>query len=167
MLRADAGRQPHLNPEIFSIHGMKLSRNFKRILVAGAVVLASGAIFLYNSTDIANQAIVYQLQAFGAAVYEYQAAHGQWPQGAADLATTSLPARSRYWQEELRSGRVVVAWPQNWPPRPQDNGRYILAYFTGGLISGCGRNWVLWGDRRTAYLPRDQLTAALKAAKSR
>ncbi len=146
---------------------MKLSRNFKRILVAGAVVLPLGAIFLYNATHIANKTIGFQLQAFGTAVYEYQAAHGRWPQGAADLAQTSLPVRLRYWQDELQSGKVVVAWPQNWPPRPQDNGRYILAYFTGGLISGFGRNWVLWGDLRTEYLPKDRLAAALEAAKSR
>jgi hypothetical protein len=149
------------------MYGMKLSGNFKKLLLAGAVVLASVAIFLYNSTDISSQAVCYQLQAFGTAIYEYHAAHGQWPQGAADLAKTSLPARLRYWQEELQSGRVVVAWPQNWPPHPQDNGHYILAYFTGGLISGFGRHWVLWGDLRTEYLPSDKLTAVLKAAKGK
>lgn len=150
------------------MYGMKLSGNFKKMLLAGAAVLASVTIFLYNSTDISSQAICYQLQAFGTAIYEYQAAHGQWPQSSADLAITSLPVRLRYWQEELQSGRVAVAWPQNnWQPHPKENGNYILAYFTGGLISGFGRNWVLWGDLRTEYLPNDKLTAALKTAMTR
>ncbi len=103
-----------------SVYGMKLSGKFKKMLLAGAAVLASVAIFLYNSTGISSQAICYQLQAFGTAVYEYQAAQGQWPQSAADLATTSLPVRLRSWQDELQSGRVVVAWPKNnWQPHPK------------------------------------------------
>lgn len=140
--------------------------NLKKGMLLGAgVVLISLGFFIYNTMDISSLAICYQLGVYGTSIYEYQAANGHWPESAADLARTSISARFRHWQDELRSGRVVVVWPHNLKSNPRDNGNRILAYFTGGLISKFGRNWVLWGDLRTEYLPTEKLQAALQAAK--
>ena len=56
-----------------------------------------------------------------------------------------------------------MAWPRNWKSNPKDNSTHVLAYYTAGLISEVGRNWVLWGDLRTEYLSKDRLKAALTA----
>jgi hypothetical protein len=137
---------------------MNLKKNI--LLGAGFVLLILG-IFIYNTTDLASQAIRYQLGVLGGCIYEFQAANGHRPVSPAHLARTSISARYRYRQEELHSGRVVVIWPHDLKPGPRDNGHRILAYVTGGLISWFGRNWVLWGDLRTEYLSAEKLKAAL------
>ena len=137
----------------------------KGILLGAGLGLLVLGIFIYNTTDLASQAIRYQLGVYGTSIYEYRVATGRWPESAADLARTSIPGRFRHWQDELLSGTVVVIWPHNMEPNPRDNGHRILAYFNGGLIARFGRKWVLWGDLRTEYLPNDKLTTALQAAK--
>ncbi len=133
--------------------------------MGGGVVLLAVAIYLYNTMDISSQAVRYRLEALGASIYEYHTATGQWPDQAADLAGTSMAVRMRYWQDDIQSGRVVVLWPHNLKPNPRDNADRVLAYFTGGLISKFGRQWVCWGDLRTEYLPTEKLQGILKTAK--
>jgi hypothetical protein len=133
----------------------------KRTIVGALVLLAAAGVYLYNTMDISSQAVRYRLEALGASIYEYQAAAGHWPDKAADLAGTSMAMRLRYWQDDIKTGRVVVLWPQNLKPHPQDNADRILAYYNRGLISTLG-NWVCWGDLRTEYLRTEKLQAVLK-----
>jgi len=98
-------------------------------------------------------------------IYGYRAARGHWPAKVADLAGTPMALTMRGWDDDIVSGRVVVLWPQDWPPSPRDNGGKILAYYTAGLISEFGKQWVCWGDLRTEYLPTEKLQAALKTTR--
>jgi hypothetical protein len=131
-----------------------------------ALILALVAVvFIYNMADLASQAIKYQLSTLGSSIYEYQRATGQWPRSTGDLAKTSIALQMNHWQDDLQSGKLVVVWPKDLSPNPKDNADYILAYFTGGLISRFGWQWVCWGDLHLEYLPTEKLQAALKSAK--
>ena len=149
---------------------MNLSRKqiFLIIIVAG-VGLMVWRIFNYHSTglvidcvDVAHEAVSFRLKFLCEGIYQYRAATGSWPTKAADLAGTPMALTMRGWDDDIYSGRVVVLWPQDWPPNPKDNADKILAYYTAGLISEFGKQWVCWGDLRTEYLPTEKLQAVLK-----
>ncbi len=137
-------------------------RHLKKILISAGVVLVLVGFYIYNTMDVSSQAVRYRLGALCESFYEYHAATGQWPAKSGDLAGTSMAVRLRYWQDDIQTGRVVVLWPQNLKPNPEDNADRILAYYNGGLISTLG-NWVCWGDLRTEYLSTNKLDAILKS----
>ena len=142
---------------------VKSSRSLIRsIIIAAVVVLIAFGVFIYNATDISHQAVSIRLKLLCEGIYEYRAATGHWPAQTADLAGTAMAARMRFWDDDIRSGRVVVLWPQGWPPNPQDNADKILAYYNKGLISEFGKQWVCWGDLRTEYVSTEKLQALLK-----
>jgi len=134
----------------------------KRILAGAVLLLLVGGVYLYSTLDVSHQTVRFRLGTLCASIYEYQRLTGQWPGSAADLAGTSMSLQMQYWQEEIRTGQVVVLWPQNFKPHSKDNADRILAYYTGGLISRFGRQWVCWGDLRTEYLPTAELETALR-----
>ena len=145
---------------------MKFSRSLiKSIILSACVVLFAFGVFIYNSTDISHQAVSDRLKFLCEGIYQYRTATGSWPARVADLAGTPMALTMRYWDDDIYSGRVVVLWPQDWPPNPKDNADKILAYYTAGLISEFGRQWVCWGDLRTEYLSTMKLQASLKKAR--
>jgi len=151
---------------------MKFSKNLIKSIIIGAllVLIALGYHFFtitYNTTDIAHKAVSYRLKFLCEGIYQYRAATGSWPAKVADLAGTPMALTMRRWDDDIYSGRVVVVWPQDWPPSPKDNADKLLAYYTAGLISDFGRQWVCWGDLRTEYLPTENLQAALKIVSSK
>ena len=150
---------------------MKVSINLiKRLIIgAGGLLIIIGVYFfnlMYNTADVSHQGVSYRLGALCAGIYEYHEATGQWPGKVADLAGTPMAACLRYWQDDILSGRVVVLWPRDWQSNPKDNADKILAYYTGGLISEFGKQWVCWGDLRTEYLSTDKLQVSLKATET-
>ncbi len=144
---------------------VKFSRNLiKGTLAGAAAVVVAFAVFVYNSTDISHQALSYRLKFLCEGIYQFRAATGHWPIKTADLAGTPMALTMRYWDDDINSGRVVVVWPQDWPPNPRDNAGKILAYYTAGLISDFGKQWVCWGDLRTEYLPTERLQTLLRGS---
>ncbi len=136
------------------------------LLAAASYSLRYTRFFLYMPiSDIAHKAVSFRLKFLCEGIYQYRAATGHWPAKAADLAGTPMALQLGYWEDDIHSGRVVVLWPQNWPPNPWDNAGKILAYYTAGTISQYGKQWVCWGDLRTEYLPTEKLQAILKSPK--
>ncbi len=131
---------------------MPSRRLIKGIIISAGVLLLASVIFLYNTIgfiyntgDISHQAVSYRLKFLCEGVYQYRWAIGRWPAKAADLAETPMALQMRFWEDDIQSGRVVVVWPRDWPPNPLDNRDRILAYYTAGLISKFGKQWVCWG----------------------
>ncbi len=142
---------------------MKLSWKRIAILVIGAIALAVVVLFLSGTTQVAHEALQYQLQAIGQSIYEYHANTGQWPSGPGDIEKTSFGLRLRYWEPALRNGSIVIVWHNNLQANPRDNANLILAYHNRGLLADMGRQWVCWGDLRTEYISSRRLEAILSA----
>jgi hypothetical protein len=139
------------------------------IKVVAGVCLAVGvsiALFVYNTTDMANSTTQLHLQLLGSSVYEYHGKTGRWPTRIDDLAQTSV-AQSGYWKWALEEEVVVIVWRKDLRPDPEDNGDVILAYHNKGLIAELGRVWVCWGDLRTEYVKTDDLRARLETVEQR
>jgi hypothetical protein len=117
----------------------------------------------FDPSSIAHQSIRLQLRLLGESIYEYRKQTGRWPAKLDDLGQTSLPAKSPYWRA-VNSESTVVLWPKDMPEDPQQNGKVLLAYYTGGRFSKFGRVWVCWGDLRTEFGP---VSAIEKAAQRR
>ncbi len=128
---------------------------------AVAIVLAVMLSPFSGVSEVANEAVRYQLNLTGSSIYEYHALRGQWPTQNADLARTSLPIRFPYWRYLLDEELIVIVWHKTLKPKPQDNADHILAYYNKGLISERGRSWVCWGDLRTEYIKTEELRAYL------
>jgi hypothetical protein len=119
-------------------------------------------LFFSGTTQVANQALQYQLQVIGRSIYEYHAKTGQWPDKVDDLEATSIGMGLRYWKPIIHNGSIVIVWHDTLHPDPKDNAGVILAYHNKGLLAWMGRQWVCWGDLRTEYLSSRRLRDALK-----
>jgi hypothetical protein len=141
-------------------------RKWKRValVLAGGILLAIVMLFFSGTTQVAHEALQYQLNAVGQTIYEYHTNTGHWPSAIDDLGETSLPLRLHYWRPMLQSGSIVVVWHDNLKADPKDNADVILAYHNRGLLAQFGRQWVCWGDLRTEYTSSKRLRAALGAA---
>ena len=62
----------------------------------------------------------------------------------------------------LEEGVFAVVWQQDLDPNPHANGKRVLAYDNGSLLSRLGMVWVCRGDLRIERMGTEQL-AALKA----
>lgn len=140
-------------------------RNWKRVALtlAGGVVLVVVMLFFSGITQVANEALQYQLRAIGQSIYEYHASTGQWPAAIDDLQNTSLGLRLRYWKPTIENGSIVVVWHDKLKPDPRDNAGVVLVYHNKGLLAEMGHQWVCWGDLRTEYISSKQLRTALSA----
>lgn len=134
------------------------------LLILGAIVFVLMLLFSSGTTQVADEAVQYELRAIGQSVYEYHDATGQWPHNVDDLGQTSLPVRVRYWKPSLESGSFVVVWHDHLNPDPKDNRDAVLAYHNRGTLAMFGRQWVCWGDLRTEYVSSRRLKAALAGA---
>ena len=148
---------------------MKFSKSLIKGIIIGAIMVLTAAGYhyftiVYNTSDVAHKAVSYRLKFLCEGIYQYRAATGHWPAKVADLARTPMALTMRGWDDDIYSGRVVVLWPHDWPPNSKDNANKILAYYTAGLISEFGKQWVCWGDLRTEYLPSEKLKTILDAA---
>ena len=112
----------------------------------------------------ANAAMQYQLKLFGAAMYEYHAATGHWPESLDDLAHTSLPVTSYVWRQTATT--MVFVQPQHLKDKPKDNAGVVILYTDKGLFNNLGRMWVCWGDLRTEHLPEADLRKQLEKQKA-
>ncbi len=142
-----------------------MKQNWKRIaiLVVGAIALVVVMLFFSGTTQVAHEALQYELKAIGQSIYEYHANTGQWPSGPEDLQKTSLGVRLRYWEPALRNGSMVIVWHDDLKADPKDNADVILAYHNRGLLADMGWQWVCWGDLRTEYISSKRLRAVLSA----
>jgi hypothetical protein len=143
---------------------MAMSSRSKVLAAAGIAILLWCARLAWDYFDrgsIAHQAIELHLKLFGAAMYEYHSATGQWPSSLNDLARTSLPARSHLWRQAAAT--LVFLWPEDLKPAPKDNAGVLLIYDRGGLFNRLGRVWVCWGDLRTEHMPERELRARVAA----
>jgi len=129
--------------------------------IIGGLLTVLVLLFFSGSTQVADEALQYQLHALGESVYEYHASTGSWPDSPEDLARTSLPVRLRYWRSVLENRSMVVVWPHNLDPNPLKNSGVVLAYHARGLRAQLGRQWVCWGDLRTEYISSKRLQAVL------
>ena len=127
----------------------------------GAMIFVLVLLFSSGTTQVADEAVVYELKAIGQSIYEYHETMGQWPRNIDDLNRTSLPVRVRYWKPSIESGSFVVVWNQHLNPNPQDNRDAVLAYHNRGTLAMFGHQWVCWGDLRTEYVSSKTLHAAL------
>jgi len=134
------------------------------LLILGALVFVLALLFSSGTSQVADQALQYELKAIGQSIYEYHETMGQWPHNVGDLARTSLPVRVPYWKPSLESGSIVVVWHDHLNPNPQDNRDVVLAYHSRGTLAMFGRQWVCWGDLRVEYVSSKRLHAALAAA---
>src|SRR5690349_1900624 len=123
-------------------------------VVAGVVAIALVVIRgpFSGVRDKAHESTRFHLGFLGSSIYEYHAATGKWPTQIADLAMTSLPAKSPSWRYLLDVKVDVIVWHKTLKPDPKDNAGQILVYHNKGLISERGRSWVCWGDLRTEYV---------------
>ena len=141
-----------------------MTRRAQRVLAAlGVSVLLWAARLVwdyYDPTSVAHQAMRYQLQQFGAAIYEYHSTTGRWPTSLDDLAQTSLPARSHVWRQTATT--MVFLWPTSLKPDAKDNKDILLAYDNAGLFNKLGRVWVCWGDLRTELMNEQVLRARIR-----
>jgi hypothetical protein len=131
--------------------------------VAGILVLLRGP--FAGVRDVAHEAVRFHLDLYGASIYEYHAATGQWPTRSDDLALTSMPAKSPYWRHTLDTEVYIVVWHKTLRPNPRENSDHILVYHNKGLIAEQGRSWVCWGDLRTEYIKTEKLQKYLKSLK--
>lgn len=115
--------------------------------------------------DISISTTRYDLQLFGASIYEFHDRFGRWPSSADDLGRTSLPEKMPHWNTVLSIGTVVIVWPKDMDAAPSKNANLVLAYHQRGLISAFGHKWVCWGDLRTEYIPDSRLRAAISQGK--
>jgi hypothetical protein len=132
-------------------------------VVAGGVFFAVVMLFFSGTTQVANEALQYQLQVIGRSIYEYHAKTGQWPDKVDDLDATSIGIGLRYWKPIIQNGSIVIVWHDKLHPDPKDNAGVILAYHNEGLLAWMGRKWVCWGDLRTEYLSSRQVRDVLKS----
>jgi hypothetical protein len=133
------------------------------VLLTGAVLVYVGSLFFSGTSQVANDALQYQLNAIGQSIYEYHTATGQWPRQLDDLERTSLSLHLRYWRQVLDNGSIVVVWHDHLNADPAANRDVVLAYHNKGTLAMTGRQWVCWGDLRTEYVGSKQLRAALDA----
>jgi hypothetical protein len=145
---------------------MTTSRGLRiALLIAAAILFAIVMLFFSGTTQVAHQAVRYELSAIGQSIYEYHDATGQWPKDIGDLDRTSLPLRLRYWRASVQNGSIVIVWPDHLGADPQENQDAVLVYHNRGLLAWLGRQWVCWGDLRTEYVSSKRLKAALAATR--
>jgi hypothetical protein len=140
-----------------------MSRKSKILAAIAALLLlwlARLAWDYFDSGSPAHQAMQIQLRLFGAAIYEYHSATGQWPANLDDLAHTSLPQRSHVWKQIAST--LVFLWPKDLKPDPKQNASVLLIYDRGGLFNKLGSVWVCWGNLRTERLPEREFRALLQ-----
>jgi hypothetical protein len=139
-----------------------MSMRWKIIVGLVALAVAWSARLTWDYLDpnsIAHMAMQQQLKLFGSAMYEYHLATGRWPQRLDDLERTSLPLKNHLWRETAPT--IVLLWPQDLRPDPNDNAGVLLAYRQAGLFNRLGRVWVCWGDLRTEHIPQERLRTLL------
>jgi hypothetical protein len=135
------------------------------VLVLAGVLVYVGYLLFSGPSQVAQEALQYQLKAIGQSIYEYHTLTGQWPTHIDDLEKTTLGARLRYWKPILENGSIVVVWHDHLNDNPADNRDVVLAYHNKGTLAMMGRQWVCWGDLRTEYVDTKTLKAALNASK--
>lgn len=133
------------------------------ILVAGGAVLVAVMLSFSGVTEVADESLQYELNAFGQSFYEYHAATGQWPSSPDDFDKTSLSLRQHYWRPVVDNGSIVLVWHDHLKPDPRDNAGVILAYHNRGLRAWMGHQWVCWGDLRTEYISSKRLQTVLNS----
>src|ERR1700757_573358 len=74
------------------------------LLILGAIIFVLVLLFSSGTTQVADEAVQYELKAIGQSIYEYHETTGQWPRNINDLGHTSLPLRVRYWKPSLEGG---------------------------------------------------------------
>ena len=133
------------------------------VLVGGAAAVYLGFLLFSGPTDVAHEALQYQLKTIGESIYEYHSQTGQWPHQIDELERTSLGLRSRSWKPVLENGAIVVVWHDHLSANPAENRDKVLAYHNKGMLAMMGQQWVCWGDLRTEYVSSKRLQAALDA----
>ncbi len=142
-------------------------RKILLVLITGAIVVP--LIMICSSfsgvRQVAHESVQLHLHLIGSSMYEYHSKTGQWPTQKGDLAKTTLPAKSPYWEQLLDEEVNLVVWHKSLKPDPKENAGQILAYHNKGLIASGGRTWVCWGDLRTEYIKTEDLREYLKNLK--
>jgi hypothetical protein len=114
-----------------------------------------------NLWDLSNKSVRYDLEAIGSSIYEFHNLTGEWPQGADDLARTSLPLKVHHWRYLIQAGNVVVIWNRDLLPDPGHNANRVLVYHNQGLLAAFGHKWACWGDLRTEYASNAKIRSAM------